>query len=338
MNEQRWQVHVSPSPSPLPEEKRSEVEWVSLNRPNQETNEGKLRELVGLDFDWILAQQVNYKVSLRQAQYEMGQNIAKEPIDVTQCKHVFIVSQASSSPPYNSLCSSVQKSSLGCHSNNDDGEDYRNGKNSGSIKVSSGAKSYQTSSNRLGDSHDDQNDKMVTEKGSLASKGAPTFLDYHRQEITIIRDNVPLPLIPIEATNLLWEDLTKVDQGGFSVPTQIHAQFWAIGLQGHNMEAIAKTGYVETLCSHLKQQCNDPKLGPTGYGIFMDNILNVGGQLTRQVNSSCSPRADTSDGNQLLKGSEYFQLLGGVMFKALQDVRLLDLPPSVAFYKFLPGR
>ncbi|KAL2537776.1 E3 ubiquitin-protein ligase [Forsythia ovata] len=50
------------------------------------------------------------------------------------------------------------------------------------------------------------------------------------------------------------------------------------------------------------------------------------------------PGADTSDGSQFSKSTEYFRLLGRVMAKALQDGRLLDLPLSVAFYKLVLGQ
>lgn len=51
-----------------------------------------------------------------------------------------------------------------------------------------------------------------------------------------------------------------------------------------------------------------------------------------------SPKADASAGSQLCKVIEYFQLVGRVMAKALQDGRLLDLPLSTAFYKLLLGQ
>lgn len=106
---------------------------------------------------------------------------------------------------------------------------------------------------------------------------------------------------------MLWEDLIEVDQDEFFAPTPIHARSWAIGLHSHSIVATAKPGYGETLgylisgFIYPKQQCNDPKLGPNGYGNFIDYILIVSGQLTIQVISSCSPWADTLDGNQFSK-------------------------------------
>ncbi|CAA3011063.1 E3 ubiquitin- ligase UPL3 [Olea europaea subsp. europaea] len=50
------------------------------------------------------------------------------------------------------------------------------------------------------------------------------------------------------------------------------------------------------------------------------------------------PNADTSDGSQFSKVTEYFRLLGRVMAKAIQDGRLLDLPLSVAFNKLVLGQ
>ncbi|KAG8364405.1 hypothetical protein BUALT_Bualt19G0125400 [Buddleja alternifolia] len=47
---------------------------------------------------------------------------------------------------------------------------------------------------------------------------------------------------------------------------------------------------------------------------------------------------ENSNGSQFSKVIEYYQLLGRVMAKALQDGRLLDLPLSVAFYKLLLGQ
>ncbi|XP_039059667.1 E3 ubiquitin-protein ligase UPL3-like [Hibiscus syriacus] len=50
------------------------------------------------------------------------------------------------------------------------------------------------------------------------------------------------------------------------------------------------------------------------------------------------PNADASEGSQFSKVIEYFQLLGRVMAKALQDGRLLDLPLSTPFYKLVLGQ
>lgn len=95
----------------------------------------------------------------------MGLNIVKEFVtNVTQYEQSSTLSQASSGPTNISLCSSIQKSSSGCRSDNDDEEDYTDGKNDGSIRVSFGAKIYQTMSNELGDSRDDQNVKKGTEQ------------------------------------------------------------------------------------------------------------------------------------------------------------------------------
>ncbi|XP_057962370.1 E3 ubiquitin-protein ligase UPL3-like isoform X2 [Malania oleifera] len=50
------------------------------------------------------------------------------------------------------------------------------------------------------------------------------------------------------------------------------------------------------------------------------------------------PSAEVSDGSQFSKVLEYFQLVGRVMAKALQDGRPLDLPLSTAFYKLVLGQ
>ncbi|KAK8987311.1 hypothetical protein V6N11_027067 [Hibiscus sabdariffa] len=50
------------------------------------------------------------------------------------------------------------------------------------------------------------------------------------------------------------------------------------------------------------------------------------------------PNANASEGTQFSKVIEYFQLLGRVMAKALQDGRLLDLPLSTPFYKLVLGQ
>ncbi|KAH8510535.1 hypothetical protein H0E87_008184 [Populus deltoides] len=50
------------------------------------------------------------------------------------------------------------------------------------------------------------------------------------------------------------------------------------------------------------------------------------------------PTASASEGSQFCKTIEYFQLVGRVMAKALQDGRLLDLPLSMAFYKLVLGQ
>ncbi|XP_022855766.1 ATP-dependent RNA helicase-like protein DB10 isoform X2 [Olea europaea var. sylvestris] len=192
--------------------------------------------------------------------------------NVTQYERPAASLQASSGPPYNSLSLSVQKSSPGCHSDND-GDHYSSSDNGGSMKLASGAGSYQTNISRLDGSHDDRNVKMVTEHGSSASKGAPSGLSpevYCRQhEISVIGDNVPQPFISFEATGLPTEILKEVYQAGFSAPTPIQAQSWPIALQGRDIVAIAKTGSGKTLgylipgFIHLKQRRNNPKLGPT---------------------------------------------------------------------------
>ncbi|KAF8083082.1 hypothetical protein N665_0792s0011 [Sinapis alba] len=48
--------------------------------------------------------------------------------------------------------------------------------------------------------------------------------------------------------------------------------------------------------------------------------------------------ADVSEGSRFHNVIEYFRLLGRVMAKALQDGRLLDVPLSTAFYKFILGQ
>ncbi|KAI4350275.1 hypothetical protein L6164_004746 [Bauhinia variegata] len=50
------------------------------------------------------------------------------------------------------------------------------------------------------------------------------------------------------------------------------------------------------------------------------------------------PNSDAAEGSQFSKVVEYFQLLGRVTAKALQDGRLLDLPLSMAFYKLVHGQ
>ena len=50
------------------------------------------------------------------------------------------------------------------------------------------------------------------------------------------------------------------------------------------------------------------------------------------------PNADTSDGSQFSKVTEYFHLLGRVIAKALQDGWLLDLPLSTTLYKLVLGQ
>ncbi|KAL2552437.1 DEAD-box ATP-dependent RNA helicase 46 [Forsythia ovata] len=189
--------------------------------------------------------------------------------NVTQYERPAASSQESSDPPYKSLSSSVKKSS----SDNDDDDDYSRCNNGGSMKVASGAGSYQTTSSRLDGSHDDPNGKMGTGHGSSASKGAPSGLSpeayCRRHEISVTGDNVPLPFISFEATGLPSEILREVYQAGFSAPTPIQAQSWPIALQGRDIVAIAKTGSGKTLgylipgFIHLKQRRNNPKLGPT---------------------------------------------------------------------------
>ena len=63
--------------------------------------------------------------------------------------------------------------------------------------------------------------------------------------------------------------LFQVLQAGFSAPTPIQAQSWAIAFQSRDIVAIAKTGSGKTLgylmpaFRHLKRCHNNPKLGPT---------------------------------------------------------------------------
>ncbi|GBG69329.1 hypothetical protein CBR_g4026 [Chara braunii] len=73
-------------------------------------------------------------------------------------------------------------------------------------------------------------------------------LAYRREhEITVVGDNVPLPLLTFEAANFSPEILNEIRSAGFSSPSPIQAQSWPVALQGRDVVAIAKTGSGKTL-------------------------------------------------------------------------------------------
>ncbi|CAI9763191.1 unnamed protein product [Fraxinus pennsylvanica] len=193
--------------------------------------------------------------------------------NVTQYERPVITLNASSAVPYKSLSSSVQKSSQGRCTENDDDDRYNKGCNSGSMKVASGSGSYQNARSRSDRSRDDLIVKASSGFGSFSSKVAESGLSAdsyrHRHDITVTGDNVPQPFTSFEATGFPSEILREVYQAGFSAPTPIQAQSWPIALQGSDVVAIAKTGSGKTLgylipgFTHIKQRCNNPKLGPT---------------------------------------------------------------------------
>ncbi|KAL8124317.1 ATP-dependent RNA helicase-like protein DB10 isoform X2 [Apium graveolens] len=107
-------------------------------------------------------------------------------------------------------------------------------------------------------------------QGSEAVRDCPSAEAYRRQhEITVTGDNVPPPFTSFEAVGLPSDILRAVLQAGFSAPTPIQAQSWAIAFQSRDIVAIAKTGSGKTLgylmpaFRHLKQCPKNPKLGPT---------------------------------------------------------------------------
>ncbi|CAI9777327.1 unnamed protein product [Fraxinus pennsylvanica] len=193
--------------------------------------------------------------------------------NVTQYERPVISLNASSAAPYKSLSSSVQKSSQGCHSENDGDGRYNKSSNNGSMKVASGTGSYQSARSRPDHLHDDLIVKASSGLSSFSSKVAESslFSDSYRcrHDITVTGDNVPQPFTSFEATGFPSEILREVYNAGFSTPTPIQAQSWPIALQGSDVVAIAKTGSGKTLgylipgFTHIKQRRNNPRLGPT---------------------------------------------------------------------------
>ncbi|CAN1817894.1 DEAD-box ATP-dependent RNA helicase 46 [Linum perenne] len=90
-----------------------------------------------------------------------------------------------------------------------------------------------------------------------------------RHEITVTGGDVPPPFISFEATGFPPELLREVYSAGFTAPTPIQAQSWAVVLQSRDIVAIAKTGSGKTLgylipaFLHLKRLRNDTRMGPT---------------------------------------------------------------------------
>ncbi|KAL2528974.1 DEAD-box ATP-dependent RNA helicase 46 [Forsythia ovata] len=194
--------------------------------------------------------------------------------NITQYERPVISLNASSAAPYKPLSSSVQKSSQGRRTENDDDDKYIRGSNNGSMRVvASGTGSYQSAKSRLDHSRDDLIVKVSSGLGSFSSKVAESGLSAEsyrrRHEITVTGDNVPQPFTTFEATGFPSEILREASLAGFSDPTPIQAQSWPIALQGSDVVAIAKTGSGKTLgylipgFTHIKQRRNNPKFGPT---------------------------------------------------------------------------
>lgn len=84
----------------------------------------------------------------------------------------------------------------------------------------------------------------------------------------------------------------------------------------------------------LNEQSNDRSISRDSAVEYGDTVVAPLGLFPRPW----PPNADISDGSKFSKVVEYFQLVGRVMAKALQDGRLLDLPMSPAFYKLVLGQ
>ncbi|KAL1824627.1 hypothetical protein ACET3Z_011405 [Daucus carota] len=184
-----------------------------------------------------------------------------------------------------SLSSSVKESSQVTNDDNTAvGEDSVNGRGSnGRPNLVSGEISYQGARKEQdqpniphgsGGSLQRESSGRVNGLSAIADgpavRDGPSAESYRRQhEITVTGDNVPPPFTSFEAVGLPPDILREVLQAGFSAPTPIQAQSWAIAFQSRDIVAIAKTGSGKTLgylmpaFRHLKRCHNNPKLGPT---------------------------------------------------------------------------
>lgn len=203
--------------------------------------------------------------------------------NVTQYQKPVALQSKTTSPDESvpvSVSSSVQvqeSSQVQSHENNTIDGDGRNGRGSnGRSNLNSGEISFQVAKEPdqpnipHGSGGSLQGESSGRVNGLPAVRDGPSAESYRRQhEITVTGDNVPPPFTSFEAVGLPSDILKAVLQAGFSAPTPIQAQSWAIAFQGLDIVAIAKTGSGKTLgylmpaFRHLKRCHNNPKLGPT---------------------------------------------------------------------------
>ncbi|KAL8545802.1 hypothetical protein ACS0TY_005792 [Phlomoides rotata] len=194
--------------------------------------------------------------------------------NVTQYEKPVASPIACSASPDLSLSLSVQKSQS--HNNKYDAENRYNQVSSGSsAKVDFGPGANQVpqvadksrSDYSLNDPAKNSAHVPVASKSAETGLSAEAYCRHH--EITVTGCNAPKPFTSFQATGFPSEILREMQQAGFSAPTPIQAQSWPVALQGRDIVAIARTGSGKTLgylipgFIHLKQKCNNPRLGPT---------------------------------------------------------------------------
>ncbi|KAK1383831.1 ATP-dependent RNA helicase-like protein DB10 [Heracleum sosnowskyi] len=204
--------------------------------------------------------------------------------NVTQYQKPVALQSKAASPDESvsvSVSSSVQVQEslqVPSHENNTIDGDGRNGRDSnGRPNLDSGDISFQGARKEPdqpntphGSGGSLQGESSGQVNGLAAVRDGPSAESYrHQHEITVTGDNVPPPFTSFEAVGLPSDILRAVLQAGFSAPTPIQAQSWAIAFQGRDIVAIAKTGSGKTLgylmpaFRHLKRSPKNPKLGPS---------------------------------------------------------------------------
>ncbi|CAN1817904.1 DEAD-box ATP-dependent RNA helicase 46 [Linum perenne] len=174
----------------------------------------------------------------------------------------------SSKPSPMPINSSAQVEQPSRHANSPVKEDDRYGRssNGGSTNTNTQTRNGQVSNGTI----DEAGRVAATGLASSAGVSVLSAEAYRRRhEITVTGGDVPPPFISFEATGFPPELLREVYSAGFTAPTPIQAQSWAVVLQSRDIVAIAKTGSGKTLgylipaFLHLKRLRNDTRMGPT---------------------------------------------------------------------------
>ena len=106
-----------------------------------------------------------------------------------------------------------------------------------------------------------------------STDGFPLSPDEYRKkhELTVVSrgGQVPDPLQTFDSAGFSPEIMREIQRAGYSAPTPIQAQSWAVALRGSDLISIAKTGSGKTCgfllpgFTHCAATRRDPRVGPT---------------------------------------------------------------------------
>mmetsp|Transcript_29864 Transcript_29864/g.84173 ORF Transcript_29864/g.84173 Transcript_29864/m.84173 type:complete len:625 (+) Transcript_29864:371-2245(+) len=110
----------------------------------------------------------------------------------------------------------------------------------------------------------------VPTSGGAQVAGELSVAEYRaKNDLTIMGEGAPDPFQTFEAVGFPHDIMDEIRRAGFSAPTPIQAQSWAVAMQGRDVVAIAKTGSGKT-CGyllpgllHINATRKDPRAGPT---------------------------------------------------------------------------